>query len=234
MQYYKHIDGLRALAVIAVVLVHLDFSAFSGGFVGVDVFFVISGFLITNIIVKELNTTGSFSFINFYTRRVRRIMPALIFTLLLSFGLSVWLLNLAKFQVFGGSLATAIVSFSNVFFYNQAGYFDIFSKSSPLLHTWSLGVEEQFYIFWPIALLLAFKINRKFIIPLIVTVFIFSLGWSIHRQDVNITSLYFLAQFRAFEFCIGACLVWIINKHSTAQHSTAQHSTAQHSTIIVI
>ena len=208
-KYLKHIDGLRALAVISVLLVHLDFSLFSGGYIGVDIFFVISGFLITNIIVKELETTNKFSFMNFYTRRARRIMPALVFTLVLTFILSVWLLNLAKFQIFGGSLAAAIVSVSNIFFYNQAGYFDIFSQSSPLLHTWSLGVEEQFYIFWPIALLIAFKINRKLLIPAVISIFIISLGWSIHRQDVNINSLYYLAPFRAFEFCIGGVIVWL-------------------------
>lgn len=210
MKYYKHIDGLRALAVLAVILVHLDFTMFSGGYVGVDVFFVISGFLITNIIVKELDNTGRFSFINFYTRRIRRILPALIFVIIFSFLASIWLLNLAKFKVYGGSLATAIISFSNVFFYKQAGYFDIFSQSSPLLHTWSLGVEEQFYIFWPIALLIIFKINKKFIVPFLVLIFISSLSWSIYEQSTNINSLYYLAQFRAFEFCIGASLVWLL------------------------
>ena len=213
MKYYKHIDGLRALAVIAVLLVHLDFATFSGGFVGVDVFFVISGFLITNIIIKELETTNSFSFVNFYTRRIRRIMPALIFTLSLSFILGIWLLNLAKFQVFGGSLATAIVSFSNIFFYNQAGYFDIFSQSSPLLHTWSLGVEEQFYIFWPVLLLLCYKASRKLLLPLLVCIFICSLGWSIHQQNVDIAALYYLVQYRAFEFAIGGSLAYLFSRN---------------------
>ncbi|PIQ44311.1 MAG: acyltransferase [Gammaproteobacteria bacterium CG11_big_fil_rev_8_21_14_0_20_46_22] len=164
--YYKHIDGLRALAVVSVLFLHLGFSLFSGGYVGVDIFFVISGFLITNIIVKELENRGKFCFINFYTRRANRILPALVFILALSFLLSAWLLNLAKFKIYGGSLATAAISFSNVFFYKQAGYFDIFSQSSPLLHTWSLGVEEQFYIFWPIGLLIVSKRNRKLLIPL--------------------------------------------------------------------
>lgn len=102
MKYYKHIDGLRALAVLSVIFVHLDFTLFSGGYVGVDVFFVISGFLITNIIIKELNQNGNFCFINFYTRRVRRILPALVFVLFLSLMFSILLLNLAKFKVYGG------------------------------------------------------------------------------------------------------------------------------------
>ncbi|QIW09341.1 acyltransferase family protein [Francisella sp. LA112445] len=209
MTYYKHIDGLRALAVLSVIFVHLNFTPFSGGYVGVDVFFVISGFLITNIIVKEINQTGNFCFINFYTRRVRRILPALAFVLFISFILSIWLLNIAQFKIFGGSLATASISFSNVFFYNQAGYFDIFSQSNPLLHTWSLGVEEQFYIFWPIMILIFSKVNRKLLIPTVIVIFLLSLGWSIHRQDVNLSSLYYLAPFRAFEFCVGAILVFV-------------------------
>ena len=103
MKYYKHIDGLRALAVLSVIFVHLDFSIFSGGYVGVDVFFVISGFLITNIIIKELEQNGSFSFLNFYARRFKRIFPALVFVLFLSLIFSIWLLNIAKFKVYGGS-----------------------------------------------------------------------------------------------------------------------------------
>ena len=210
MKYYKHIDGLRALAVLSVIFVHLDFTLFSGGYVGVDVFFVISGFLITNIIIKELNQNGNFCFINFYTRRVRRILPALVFVLFLSLMFSILLLNLAKFKVYGGSLATAIISFSNIFFYKQAGYFDIFSQSSPLLHTWSLGVEEQFYIFWPIALLLFYKINKNLVIPCLIGVFIISLALSLYKQNTNLSILYYYAPFRAFEFCIGASLVWLI------------------------
>lgn len=225
LKYLKNVDGLRAIAVIAVIFAHLNISLhkfgiplfFSGGYVGVDIFFVISGFLITNIIMKEINNTGSFSFVNFYTRRTRRILPALTFVLVLTFILSIWLLNLSKFKVFGGSLATSIISFSNFFFYKQSGYFDIYSQSNPLLHTWSLGVEEQFYIFWPIILLIAsncyFKFKNKskqLVIPFIIAVFIISLAWSIHRQNSDLNSLYFLAPFRAFEFCIGGSLVWLL------------------------
>lgn len=211
MSYFKHIDGLRALAVLSVILVHLDFSLFSGGYVGVDIFFVISGFLITNIIVKELITTDNFSFLNFYTRRVRRIFPALIFTLFLSFVFSIWLLNVPKFNLYGGSLISSILSISNIFFYKTSGYFDIFSQSAPLLHTWSLGVEEQFYIFWPISLFIIFKANKNFILPFTILSIIVSLCWSIHTQDKNINKLFYLVQFRVFEFAIGACLVYLRN-----------------------
>tara|TARA_B100001093_G_C26851621_1_gene1025429 strand:+ start:1032 stop:3080 length:2049 start_codon:yes stop_codon:yes gene_type:complete len=210
INYYKHIDGLRALAVLAVLLTHLDFKLFSGGFIGVDVFFVISGFLITTIIIKELESTNKFSFLNFYVRRIRRIMPALTFTLVISFIFSVWLLNLAKFKVFGGSLATASLSISNIFFYTQAGYFDIFSQSNPLLHTWSLGVEEQFYIFWPILLLVTFKFFRKHFISVLLGLFVISLMLNFMYQNKNLIALFYLVQFRAFEFCIGAFIVWLL------------------------
>ncbi|MFC4892908.1 acyltransferase family protein [Pseudofrancisella aestuarii] len=210
MKYYKHIDGLRALAVIAVLFAHLDFPAFRGGYVGVDVFFVISGFLITNIIIKELEETKRFDFINFYTRRARRIMPALSFVLIISFILGVWLLDLAKFHIFGGSLVSTALSFSNVYFYKQASYFDILSQSNPLLHTWSLGVEEQFYIFWPVILLITFRFFREHLLKVLFLLFIISFINNIYDQDNYITALYYLVQYRAFEFLIGAFLIWIL------------------------
>ncbi|MEY8765801.1 MULTISPECIES: acyltransferase family protein [Francisella] len=209
IKYIDHIDGLRALAVISVIFVHLDYSLFSGGFIGVDIFFVISGYLITKIIIKELRRDNKFNFLNFYTRRIRRILPALIFTLITTLLLSTWLLNLASFKIFGGSLATSALSISNFFFNSQAGYFDIFSQSNPLLHTWSLAVEEQFYIFWPIGLLIIYRINKKLLIPFIMSIFTISIIWSIYKQSTNISNLYYLTQFRAFEFCIGAILTWL-------------------------
>ena len=138
MKYYKHIDGLRALAVLSVIFVHLDFSIFSGGYVGVDVFFVISGFLITNIIIKELEQNGSFSFLNFYARRFKRIFPALVFVLFLSLIFSIWLLNIAKFKVYGGSLVAAILSFSNMFFFITKLVILIYFHNQALCYTHGL------------------------------------------------------------------------------------------------
>lgn len=210
--YYPHIDGLRAIAVSAVFLCHLDFAYFSGGFVGVDVFFVISGFLITNIIYKQLNNPEGFSFISFYTQRIRRILPALFVTLVLAFISSVGLLNPAAFKIFGTSLAYAALSFSNLFFNNQAGYFDVFSQSSPLLHTWSLGVEEQFYLFFPLILFLwhrFFKINA---ITVIIILFTLSFMLNLSDQNSKPVAIYYLAQYRIFEFCIGAFIVFFMNR----------------------
>ncbi len=206
--YYKHIDGLRALAVISVFLCHLDFTLFKGGFVGVDVFFVISGFLITNIITQQLDS-ASFNFLNFYARRVQRIFPALFFTLFLSLVAGILLLNAASFIVFGKSLAFAALSVSNIFFKNQAGYFDVFSQSNPLLHTWSLGVEEQFYIFFPLVLFLGCKFLRKKLVT-IALFFTISFGLNLYYQNTESIALYYLAQYRAFEFCIGAFVVFLL------------------------
>lgn len=209
--YYRHIDGLRALAVTLVFLCHLDFAFFSGGFVGVDVFFVISGFLITNIIIQQLNSPSGFSLLNFYARRVKRIFPALFFTLFFSFIAGIFLLNLASFKIFGKSLSFAALSISNIFFKNQSGYFDIFSQSSPLLHTWSLGVEEQFYIFFPIILFFGHKLFKKNLVIIIAFVFAISFVLNLYYQDSELVALYYLAQYRAFEFCIGAFIVFLIN-----------------------
>ena len=149
LSYKPHIDGLRAIAVVGVMLFHFGFENFPGGFVGVDLFFVISGFLITRIIINEFLYTGTFDFISFYLRRARRIIPALYFTLLITFVFSIIILSPQHLQQFGSSLIYAVFGVSNIFFWKESSYFDTTSIYKPLLHTWSLGVEEQFYIVWP-------------------------------------------------------------------------------------
>ena len=150
--YRADIDGLRAVAVICVVLFHAGVQPFTGGFVGVDVFFVISGFLITRILTDELSRTGHVSFSTFYVRRARRILPALFFTIALSCVFAFLLFSPEALERFGGSALFAVLSISNVFFWQEAGYFDTEAITKPLLHTWSLGVEEQFYAVWPMLL----------------------------------------------------------------------------------
>ena len=153
LHYRPDIDGLRAVAVIAVVLYHVFPGASLGGFVGVDIFFVISGFLISGIILKELHH-GSFSFADFYARRIRRIFPALlvVLTVSLAFGWLTLLPNeyaaLAKHTVGGAAFV------SNLVLWRDVGYFNTAAQSKPLLHLWSLGIEEQFYIGWPFLLVL--------------------------------------------------------------------------------
>lgn len=148
MIYRREIDGLRALAVLPVMLFHAGFSGVSGGFVGVDVFFVISGYLITGILISE-QAAGTFTLTGFYERRARRILPALFVVLLACLPFAwAWLLP-SDLKAFARSLAAAAISLSNVLFWRESGYFDTSSELKPLLHTWSLGVEEQYYMVFP-------------------------------------------------------------------------------------
>ena len=140
MKYRAEIDGLRALAVLPVILFHAGFELFSGGFVGVDVFFVISGYLITTIIISEM-AEGKFSIINFYERRARRILPALFFVMLACLPFAWLWLTPSDLKDFGQSLIAVSTFSSNIFFWLDSGYFNTANELKPLLHTWSLAVE---------------------------------------------------------------------------------------------
>ena len=145
MNYRAEIDGLRALAVLPVILFHAGFDLFSGGYIGVDVFFVISGYLIATIIIKEMYEE-KFSLINFYERRARRILPALFFLMIICLPFGWLLLTPSDLKDFGQSIIAVSLFSSNFLFWWETGYFDTASELKPLLHTWSLAVEEQFYI----------------------------------------------------------------------------------------
>ena len=160
IKYRPEIDGLRALAILPVLLYHIGFAGFSGGFVGVDVFFVISGYLITSIILKE-KSQDQFTLANFYERRARRILPALFAVILVCIFLSYFWMAPAQMKEFGLSAVSAIVFISNVFFWKHSTYFDTASEEMPLLHTWSLAVEEQYYIAFPIFILLTWRFGFK-------------------------------------------------------------------------
>ena len=153
MKYRAEIDGLRALAVLPVILFHAGFGWFNGGFVGVDVFFVISGYLITTIIISEM-AEGKFSIVNFYERRARRILPALFFVMLACIPFAWMWLTPTDLKDFGQSLVAVSTFSSNILFWFESGYFDTAAELKPLLHTWSLAVEEQYYILFPIFLML--------------------------------------------------------------------------------
>ena len=154
MQYRKEIDGLRALAIVPVIFFHADFTLFTGGFVGVDVFFVISGFLITSLLLEE-HRNKHFSFLNFYERRARRILPALFLTLLVSAACAYRILSPWDLSDFAKSLLGANLFVANIAAYQQSGYFDASSAIKPLLHIWSLSIEEQYYFILPILLALS-------------------------------------------------------------------------------
>jgi peptidoglycan/LPS O-acetylase OafA/YrhL len=163
--YRSDIDGLRAVAVLAVIAFHVAPGRVPGGFIGVDVFFVISGFLISAIIVRELDE-GRFSFLTFYRRRIRRIFPALILVLASAFAVAWLLLPDRDFQRFGLHLAASAGFIPNFAFWREGGYFDVGPYSKPLLHLWSLGVEEQYYALWPLFLFLCWRARAGLALPI--------------------------------------------------------------------
>ena len=213
LTYRPEIDGLRAIAVGAVILYHaqitiLGHQPFKGGFIGVDIFFVISGYLITSIILKELVTTGSFSFRHFYERRIRRILPALLFVMLVSLPFA-WIYLLPNNLVdFSKSILYSLGFSSNLYFHYSGLEYSVEGLQHPFLHTWSLSVEEQYYILFPIILLITFKYFRKYLIHILIFGFIVSLGlaeWS--SRNYPSVSFYFLHT-RMWELLAGLMLAY--------------------------
>ncbi|WOI54088.1 acyltransferase family protein [Parvularcula sp. LCG005] len=213
--YRPDIDGLRALAVGAVVLFHLGLTSFSGGFIGVDIFFVISGFLITRLI-RDAVVEERFSFGSFYIKRSRRLFPAMVVTVAVTLLLGVLLYAPTDLERVGGSSLSALFSVSNIFFWTEKGYFDAASALKPLLHTWSLGVEEQFYFIWPaIFVFLLTHFRQRVVIGLVLAGSLVSLGLNEVFADKG-SALFFLLPFRVFEFGIGALLVWVCDTRPLA------------------
>lgn len=203
--YRSDIDGLRALAVLPVLFYHAGFAFAPGGFVGVDVFFVISGYLITSLIHGEM-VAGRFSLVRFYERRVRRLFPALCAVLVVCAAASAWLLLPQDLRYFGGSLTATTLFLSNVFFWLEAGYFDVVAERKPLLHTWSLAVEEQFYLLFPLFLLLVLRYFPRRILAVTAALTVLSLvasEWALRYTD---SAAFYLAPFRAWELGMGALL----------------------------
>jgi peptidoglycan/LPS O-acetylase OafA/YrhL len=212
--YRPEIDGLRAIAVGAVILYHaqitiLSYQPFKGGFIGVDIFFVISGYLITSIILKELVTTGSFLFKHFYERRIRRILPVLLFVMMVSFPVAWMYLLPSSFLDFSKSILYSL-GFSSNFYFHYSGqeYGAESGLLKPFLHTWSLSVEEQFYILFPIVLLVTFKYFRKYLVHILILGFVISLGladWG--SRNYPYASFYFLHT-RMWELLAGSILAY--------------------------
>lgn len=205
MRYRADVDGLRAVAVLLVVLFHAGFPLLSGGYIGVDVFFVISGFLITRIIAEEV-TAGRFSILHFYERRIRRIFPALAVVLLFSWAASSWILLPRDFKDFSQSVTAAALFCANVLFSKEAGYFAHAADTKPLLHTWSLSVEEQFYIGFPLLLLLLRGKPKSFWIACLGVLSTGSLGLSIYLVTAYPKAAFFLLPGRAWELLAGSLL----------------------------
>lgn len=204
LKYRADIDGLRAVAVLSVVVYHAHASALPGGFVGVDVFFVISGYLITKLIAADI-ADNSFSIAHFYVRRAKRILPALFTVLVSTWILGLWLLVPSERAALGRSIASAAAFTSNVGFWQDTGYFDIMAERKPLLHTWSLAVEEQFYLLWPVALFLAnrFRFNRGYEVATFIAA---SFALSVYLVERHPPTAFYLLPSRAWELLIGAVL----------------------------
>lgn len=205
-KYRPEVDGLRCIAVMSVILYHAGLPWLRGGFIGVDIFFVISGYLITKIVYTEL-LSGQFSFAKFYERRVRRIFPALALMLVVTTAAGWMVLTPAQYKEFGQSLAACLLFLSNVYFYLKTGYFARQSEELPLLHTWSLSVEEQFYVVFPILLLVLCKWAPRWTRAVITVVLVGSLGLCIYRQFHLQQNLnFFDTSSRAWELLVGAWL----------------------------
>ncbi len=204
-KYRPDIDGLRAVAVISVVLFHAGVKALDGGYVGVDIFFVISGYLITRYICQKI-FDGKFRIVEFYERRARRILPALLFFLILSSGFALWVLFPNDLYNFSKSEIAAVLFAPNIWLYHHSGYFDGRAKLKPLLHLWSLGVEEQFYIFFPPAMMIVARWGRRGMLAMIYVGSLTSFAVSVWTVSHDPNGAFYLVPFRAWELMLGSIL----------------------------
>lgn len=203
MIYRPEIDGLRAVAVLPVILFHAGFGLFEGGFVGVDVFFVISGYLITTILINDI-TRGQFSLLKFYERRARRILPALFFVVICTIPFAMMWMFPAQLRDYSQSLVAVSLFSSNILFWLESGYFEAGADLKPLLHTWSLAIEEQFYVVFPVLLFVLWKLGQRAAIGGIVLIALVSLGCAEWGWRAHPAANFFLAPSRVWELLAGA------------------------------
>ncbi len=222
--YRPEIDGLRALAVVPVVLFHAGVPGFSGGYVGVDVFFVISGYLITGIIQRDIDA-GRFSILQFYERRARRILPALLATCLVAAAMA-WVLFLPEDMLnFAQSLVALSLFSSNVLFWLESGYFDAAAHVKPLLHTWSLSIEEQFYVLFPMVLILLARADVSRRITIIALAVAVSFALSVWGSYAYPSAAFYLLPFRGWELGLG-CLLALVSTRGAVERLSGGWSTA--------
>lgn len=206
LSYRPDIDGLRAIAVLLVLLFHFNLGV-PGGFIGVDVFFVISGFLITDVIRTSCKS-GKYSFYNFYARRLTRLHPALIATVVLALATGYLIMDPGSLAGLASAAKYSVLSLSNILFWKTQGYFDASSAMQPLLHTWSLSVEWQFYMVWPLIVWASLKASDRLLAGVLVVIGVTSLIASQWMLGIDSSAAYFLMPFRGFELAIGALLVF--------------------------
>jgi peptidoglycan/LPS O-acetylase OafA/YrhL len=218
--YRPEIDGLRAVSVFAIILYHANFvlfghTLFPGGFIGVDIFFVISGYLITTLILKEILETNQFSFKYFYERRIRRILPALLFVTIITSIISYFILFRYSLIDFVKSILSILFFSSNFYFhYSGNNYGSDNALLKPLLHTWSLSVEEQFYILFPIFLIIIIKFFKKHLLTILFVSLLISLFFSQYLSKTHVSFNFYMLLSRGFELLIGSLLCYFeLNKN---------------------
>lgn len=219
-EYRRDIDGLRAVAVLFVVAYHAFPSVIPGGFIGVDVFFVISGFLISQVLFSSIESK-TFSFTAFYKRRINRLFPALILVLVSALLIGLNYFTPDEFARLGKHTFSGAIFFSNLVSLSEFGYFDTASELKPLLHLWSLAIEEQFYLLWPIALFLAWKLRIGFT-PLIIVVLALSFSLNLYRSSYDPSFAFFSLRTRAWELLAGALVGYCAHKNLVISKATGQ------------
>jgi len=231
--YRSDIDGLRALAVISVVIFHAFSWMIPGGYAGVDVFFVISGYLITTNILNGLNES-TFTIQGFYQRRIRRIFPALVTTLAFVYALGWFVLLASEYRQLGKHVGSGASFISNIIFWKESGYFDTSSSVKPLIHLWSLGIEEQFYIVWPLLLWVIFKIRLHVVISTVVLAIV-SFGFGLYALNHDVVGAYYSPVNRFWELLVGAILAAIMLRRTPTEKATQlQHVLAVIGLVLVL
>ena len=229
--HLSHIDGLRALSVMAIFLFHINSEWLPGGFLGVDVFFIISGFVITNLFVHQISDSGKLDFKEFYIRRIRRLFPSFLLVAIISIVASFYLFEISTYKQIAKSLYASLLGFSNIFFYGTSDYFNSNAGPQPFLHYWSLNLEEQFYILWPLLFLFYFrKFGSKsfYLLQIALLLFIFSFAINLYYP----TAVFYLPIFRFYLFIFGGFLAYVrLNKKYSLKN---QHPKLYAGLIVII
>lgn len=218
MKYRPDIDGMRAVAVVPAILFHAGISGFSGGYVGVDIFFVISGFLITTILIEELRA-DRYSLLGFYERRARRILPAIFVMMLFCIPMAWFWMTPKEWQVFSETIVAAGLFSSNIYFWTQSDYFAPAAELTPFLHMWSLAVEEQYYLFFPIFLALTWRFARSYVYGLILLIGLISFALTEYGWRHSPVANFYLLPTRAWEIFTGSILAFHVLKNGVRPHN---------------
>lgn len=218
VNYRPEIDGLRALAVISVIFAHADIPFFRGGFIGVDIFFVISGYLITNLLMNRISN-GTFSYTTFFVQRMRRLLPALIFMVAITAPLFYSIMMPEQFKTYVGSIFSTTIMLANFYFLSQLEYWQSDTDLQPLVHMWSLSIEEQYYLLYPFFLLLIFKLRQTWILSILITLTLFLFLWSSLGITNDPGKNYFHSFSRFWQLGFGCTLSLLMVRYQPKQNA---------------